>query len=143
MRRLAIKALKPEPSTELETDDIHHILSNEKRRAVIRIVALEGPISKKELIARVCEEVYGKPRHLISHDERKSIQVGLHQCHLCKLKDMSIIEDGHRFTFGPHAYELLPYLDLSVREWLRVYWNILNNRIETGNGETERSAVSL
>lgn len=76
--------------TDLSRDEIHHVLSNERRRLVLASLDNGTELSVRELagrIARVQTEMEQPPRQ-----KRQSVYVSLLQLHLPKLDDLSIIE---------------------------------------------------
>ena len=96
----------------LTTDDLHHLLSNSRRRTVVAVLDDEHPLPKDTLAERVAARETGKGVDELDYQERKRTLVSLHQCHLPKLVDHGVIERHHEgYVPGPAAAELLPYLD--------------------------------
>jgi hypothetical protein len=102
----------------LSKDEIHHLLSNARRRAVINILQEESPITKRELIDRTTEREFATDITRVSSSDRKRVHVSLHQCHLPKLENHGVIHwrqddkvslaEGHNF--------LVPYLEIDRSE---------------------------
>jgi len=107
---------KPTPTgaevTGLSTDDLHHLLSNQRRRTILRVLHERGATPKGELAEWVASRETGTPREQLDHRERKRVYISLYQCHLPKLRDHdAVTADGDTYTLGAVADELLPYLD--------------------------------
>lgn len=78
-------------SSDLEAVDVHHVLSNERRRIVLqRLRAAGETMSARDLSEHIAERETGEsppPRNI-----RQSAYVSLHQSHLPKLDDLGIVE---------------------------------------------------
>jgi hypothetical protein len=69
--------------------EVHEILSNERRQAVIEALVEDGPLELSELAERIGAIEAGEsppPR-----DQRQSVYVSLHQTHLPKLDDYGVV----------------------------------------------------
>lgn len=77
----------------ISIDDVFTILSNSRRRAVISALMDEGQLTKRELIDRVTASETDVPVPEIESDERRRVQITLHQTHLPKLEDYGVIEE--------------------------------------------------
>lgn len=75
----------------LTEEEIHHVLSNERRRLVLESLREErNPITSRDLAEKIAEFESGEtpaPRNI-----RQSAYVSLHQTHLPKLDDLGIVE---------------------------------------------------
>ena len=101
-------------ATELPKDDVFHLLQNSRRRAIIQTLHENEPVSKRELTELVTEIEYDVPREQVSSSERKCVQVSLHQNHLAKLEDHSVIKTKDELVMlGPTAEQLIEFMDLS------------------------------
>jgi len=103
--------------TEIDKDTAFHLLSNNRRRAVLRRVRdADGPVE----LGPVAEEIAARENdtvpEAISADERKRVYISLYQCHLGKLSEASIVDyDRARGTIapGPLLPAVAPFLDES------------------------------
>jgi len=88
------------------------LLSNSRRRAIIRAMVDHENMSKNELIWIVAENEYQMPREQIGSSERHTIYVSLSQTHLPKLEDSGIIKmDRDRITVGDNMCDLVRFLE--------------------------------
>ena len=88
-------------SVEIDEDGLYECLSNERRRAVIHVLAsLRPPVTKSELADRVTLFIHG-PQY--SSQDRKRVLIGLHQAHLDTLENHGVIEEiaGRKQAFEP------------------------------------------
>lgn len=84
--------LKPPPAPE-ELDRLYTVLSNARRRAVLRHLIEEGGESTlSDLAEATAAEENGMPVVQLTSDLRKRTYVALYQCHLPKLADLGIVE---------------------------------------------------
>ena len=99
------------PKVELSQDEIHHLLQNSRRREVVRALNEHARLSKRELIAHVCEEEYGRPVEEVHSAERQCVAVSLHQCHLPKLEDHEVVVKHHNeYEITEKGKELATFL---------------------------------
>jgi len=113
-------------STDLSPREIHDILRNDRRRAVIKNLENQiGEISLRELSEQVAERESGEspaPREL-----RRSVYNSLHQTHLPKLDEQGIIEyDSDKKTIEPleSARHVHIYMEVVTRygiSWVTYY----------------------
>lgn len=119
---------RPEPTTEsnsnrgedstsaagLPLDVVFDLLSNERRRRVLRFLCGESASTTLgELAEYVAAIENGKSVRALSSAERKRVYIVLYQCHLPKLDDAGVIEfDENRKTIesGENLPILLNYL---------------------------------
>ena len=96
------KADATDQQSDISTDDIYHVLSNQRRRDVLDHVQGHETIRKADLIDILTELEFGEG---YTSDERKRIHVSLHQCHLPKLESMGVVEIHNERTIeaGPNA----------------------------------------
>lgn len=105
-----------ETEAPLDDTDVHDILRNDRRRAVITILTEDGNReSVRELSEQIASEesgVYPPPR-----DARQSVYVSLHQTHLPKLDQHGIVEydvDAKIVESTDRCTELRKYMDVDV-----------------------------
>jgi hypothetical protein len=105
---------------DLSTDDLFHLLSNQRRRDTLRYLAnRDGPVIMRDLAewaaARECE----KPVSQLRSKERQRVYIALYQSHLPKLDDNDIIEYNQSRGIVRRtalADQLTPYLDLKQEQ---------------------------
>lgn len=111
------EATESTPSTEIDKDTAFHLLSNSRRRAVLRQVReAEGTIELGPIAEQIAARENDTVPEAIDADERKRVYISLYQCHLGKLADASIIEyDQARGTIdeGPLLPAVAPFIDES------------------------------
>ena len=80
-------------AADLSDDERLHLLSNERRRVVLAVLAdSELPLTVDEIAPAVERRVSGNPH-------RRTVRVSLHHVHLPMLADRGVLEydpDGHR-----------------------------------------------
>lgn len=98
---------------ELADTEIHHILSNERRRFVLDYLREDDEdFTLRELSERIAEEETGQspaPRNI-----RQSVYVSLHQTHLPKLDNFGIVDydsDSKEVQLRDQAREVNIYLE--------------------------------
>ena len=106
-------------STDTDLDKAYHILSNQRRRYIIKALMHKPKMDKRELRELVTEKEVGKPFAQIQQDSRQCVRVALLQVHFPKMQDYGIIEiDRNVVTRGPNFEEtvaLLPSDSLSEK----------------------------
>ena len=102
------------PSATLEETTIHDVLSNERRRSLLSLLADEGEdYTLRELSERIAERESGTtpaPR-----DVRQSVYVSLQQTHVPKLVRLGIIEyaeDDRAVRLSDRAGDVTVYLEV-------------------------------
>ncbi|MBX0324332.1 hypothetical protein EGH21_14980 [Halomicroarcula sp. F13] len=108
----------------LSEQDVHEILRNERRRAVIQqLQRTIGEASLRTLAERIAEYETGEsppPRNI-----RQSVYNSLHQTHLPKLDRQGIIDyDKNRksVSLRRDAREVNPYMDVFLFDSYRFTW---------------------
>lgn len=108
----------------LSEQDVHEILRNDRRRAVIqRLQRTIGDVSLRALAETIAEYETGEsppPRNI-----RESVYNSLHQTHLPKLDSQGIVDyDKNRKTVSLRrdAREVNPYMDVFLFDSPRVTW---------------------
>lgn len=116
----------------LSKDQMFHLLSNQRRRDVLRYLAAhEGPVDMRDVAERVAAQEHDTTVKQLTSDERQRVYIALYQTHLPKLDDHGIIAyDQSRGVLErtERANQLDPYLDDSDET--------------TGAGQTEPPAVN-
>ena len=101
-----------EAEVELTTDEVFHLLSNSRRRAILLTLMDHGPLPKRELSERVAEREHGVDRSELTSDDKQSVRVSLHQNHVPRLEDSDVINVEHNtISLGPNATELAKHLE--------------------------------
>ncbi len=105
---------------ELSTDQIFHILQNERRRNVLRYLQdTDGPVRMRDVAEQVAAWEHDTTVEALSSDQRQRVYIPLYQSHLPKLDKAGIIE--YQKSRGiverrPLADRLDPYLDPDVND---------------------------
>lgn len=114
---MAAEAISAEVDGSLEATTVHDVLSNERRRTLLSVLAEEsGPFTVRELSERVAERESGvtpAPRDL-----RQSVYVSLRQTHVPKLDRLGIVEFGRdekTVALSDNAGEVTVYLEFVPR----------------------------
>jgi len=106
--------MPPAPDT-LSRDEAFHLLSNARRRYVVRSLSgREGPVELTRLAAELAARENGKDIEEIEAQERKRVYVSLFQTHVPRLEEAGIVEyepDGGTVRIAGGAEELSRYLD--------------------------------
>lgn len=101
------------PDTELPLDVVFDLLSNQRRRRILRYLLDDPETTLGTLAEHVASIENDKPERELSSSERKRVYIVLYQCHLPKLDDADVVEfDENRksVTMGPEFDQLRPYL---------------------------------
>lgn len=98
--------------SEIEMDQVFGVLKNKRRRYVLKFLSsAEGEITLSDLAEQIAAWECDKEVSQISSQERKRVYVGLYQCHLPKMADVSAItynkqrgkiEHGEHFDLFEH-----------------------------------------
>ena len=87
---------RAEESKTLSTDDIFELLSNRRRREIIRYLqANNGSATTSELAEFIAADENGKSPEELHSAERKRVYVGLYQNHLPKMDQLGVIAYDH------------------------------------------------
>ena len=114
----ALRSPVSEPATEIPADlderEIHDVLRNDRRRLALEALREDGGHSTvRELSERIATQETGEeppPR-----DKRQSVYVSLHQTHLPKLDELSIVEytpDEKDVTLTDRIEEVEVYMEV-------------------------------
>lgn len=80
-------------STELDEDQIYHLLQNERRRNVLRYLHdTEGTVSMRDIAEQVAAWENASTVQAITSSERQRVYIPLYQSHLPKLDEEGVIE---------------------------------------------------
>ena len=98
----------------VDLDRIFELLSNRRRRAVLRYLDTEArEVEIGELVGLLAAREYDEDRPEITAQERKRVYIGLYQNHLLKMADVDAIdhdERSGRVERGPKFYSFLEHL---------------------------------
>lgn len=110
---------------QLPMDVVYNLLSNQRRRRIIRHLQEEHPTTLGELAEWLARIEKGGPDTQITSTERKRAYVGLYQHHLPKLDDADIVEfDQDRKTIesGSNIDQVMPYLRVDISGESQLAW---------------------
>ena len=103
-------SIEGETTEGLTRDAVHQLLSSRRRRDTVELLATRGAMDKSALIDAVADREY---QGEVGGQQRKRVQVSMHQCHLPKLEEKGVVVDvGGEYHLGSEADELLAYLDV-------------------------------
>lgn len=90
--------LTPNRKNPLDTEAIHSVLSNQRRRLALETLReADGPLDLRDLSEQIAAAETGEsppPRN-----KRQSVYVSLHQTHMPKLKDLGIVSYDEQSKF--------------------------------------------
>lgn len=105
------------PSGErLSVDTVFDLLSNARRRAVLRSLSTTRETTLRALSERIAAAENGVDPEALTAAQRKRVAIGLYQSHLPKLARAGVVAyDRDRGTVArtPSAAQLDPFLDLA------------------------------
>ncbi|WP_436346887.1 DUF7344 domain-containing protein [Natronorubrum sp. FCH18a] len=112
-------------SESLAESEVFHILGNDRRRAIVQLLAQEsGQVDVSDIASEIAaSETDTTP---VPNNLYKSVYVSLQQTHLPQLQEDAVIEydsDAKTIQRGPNFDDVLQYID--------------------GHGETESTALRL
>lgn len=96
--------------TGLDEGQIHELLRNNRRRAVLRIIYQQQNATARDIAEQIATEETGKSPP--SRDDRQSVYISLIQTHLPKLDETGTIEydeRAKRVSLGPAVDQLAAY----------------------------------
>jgi len=100
-------------SASVDVDAVFHILSNRRRRHVVRVLQrTDGAMDIGDIAEAVAAWEHDIPAEAVTHRQRKSAYTALHQTHLPKLADAGFVESDRewvdvRLTDRAHVLEAL------------------------------------
>ncbi len=101
--------------TDLSSDEIFSLLSNKRRRFILRHLKKEKqPVDLSQVVEEVAAWESDKPVEELTEDERKRVYVSLYQTHIPKLAAAGLInyEDVERTVeLTDSANQIKPYID--------------------------------
>ena len=116
---MSVQTNRAEP---LEESEVFHILGNDRRRAIVQLLAAEGgQVDVSDVateIAATESETASVPNNLY-----KSVYVSLQQTHLPQLQEDAVIEydsDAKTIRPGSHFDDVLQYVDGHATDHSRV-----------------------
>ena len=97
----------------LEESEVFHILGNDRRRAIVQLLAEEsGQVDVSDIASAIAaDETDTTP---VPNNLYKSVYVSLQQTHLPQLQEDAVIEydsDAKTIQPGPHFEDVLQYID--------------------------------
>ncbi|WP_339106464.1 ArsR family transcriptional regulator [Haloterrigena salinisoli] len=97
----------------LEESEVFHILGNDRRRAIVQLLAEEaGQVDVSDIASEIAaSETDTTP---VPNNLYKSVYVSLQQTHLPQLQEDAVIEydsDSKTITPGPNFDDVLQYID--------------------------------
>ena len=97
----------------LEESEVFHILGNDRRRAIVQLLAEEsGQVDVSDVASEIAaSETDTTP---VPNNLYKSVYVSLQQTHLPQLQEDAVIEydsDAKTIQPGPHFDDVLTYID--------------------------------
>ncbi|NUB93962.1 ArsR family transcriptional regulator [Haloterrigena sp. SYSU A558-1] len=97
----------------LEESEVFHILGNDRRRAIVQLLAEEaGQVDVSDIASEIAaSETDTTP---VPNNLYKSVYVSLQQTHLPQLQEDAVIEydsDSKTITPGPNFEDVLQYID--------------------------------
>lgn len=99
----------------VDKDEILHILSNQRRRYVIGILADRGvPIDMRTLSENVASHENDKPASQLNSDEYKRVRIALHQGHLDKMEESGVIVRKRHMIGKGDNYEAARVLQKTI-----------------------------
>ncbi|MBZ6495756.1 DUF7344 domain-containing protein [Natrinema longum] len=117
-------SVQTDRTEQLAESEVFHILGNDRRRAIVQLLAEEGgQIDVSDVateIAATESETTSVPNNLY-----KSVYVSLQQTHLPQLEEDAVIEydsDAKTIQAGRHFDEILQYVNGHATEHSRVLW---------------------
>ncbi len=112
--RAAVSSTASEDRPDLDEREIHDVLRNDRRRLALEALReRDGRATVRELSERIATQETGEdppPR-----DKRQSVYVSLHQTHLPKLDELSIVEynpDEKDVTLTERIQEVEVYMEV-------------------------------
>lgn len=104
----------PEEAASLPLDVVFDLLSNERRRRVLRYLRDEsGSTTLGDLAEHIASIENDKPEDALSSAERKRVYICLYQCHLPRMDDAGVVDfDENRKTVdaGERLAQVTDYL---------------------------------
>lgn len=98
-------------TNELDQDTIHELLSNARRRAILKLLAENEPMDKSDLSEHVASIEYEKPINELTSQERKRVYISLTQSHLDRLEEANVIKSNGEVSLTENADALLWHLE--------------------------------
>lgn len=117
----ADEAVESDAPSELDSDDLFHLLKSERRRRAIKYLldADDEPVRMRTLAEAVAAEEYDTTVEALRSDERQRVYITLYQSHLPQLDDAGVIDYNQsrgRITTNPLIHEFEEYLGDSEDE---------------------------
>lgn len=81
-----------EPELDLSPPEVYSVLSSERRRLAIRVLAENGAMTHARLAEEIGAREHDTEPDALGSQQRKRIYIGLYQCHLEKLIDAGLVK---------------------------------------------------
>lgn len=80
--------------SDISTDDLFHVLQNERRRRVLKYLVTngDGPFEMRTIAEHVAAEEHGTTVQALTSDQRQRVYIALYQSHLPKLDEKGFID---------------------------------------------------
>jgi hypothetical protein len=119
-----------DPSEPISREEVFEVLSNERRRLVLRYLRERGEerVDFRDVVDRVAARENGVPAERLDSGDRKCVYSALRQTHLPKLDRLGVVEfDQSRgeLTLEDGVEEVFRYMAYSprrMRRWNRLYF---------------------
>ncbi|WP_129114117.1 DUF7344 domain-containing protein [Halegenticoccus tardaugens] len=107
-----------EKRAELSTDDLFHILQNQRRRYVLQYMqGRDDRVDMRDVAEQVAAWEHDTTVQALTSDERQRVYIALYQSHLPKLDEKGVLKYNQSRGIverTPLADRFDPYLDLGV-----------------------------
>ena len=104
-----------EETTDLDADEVYHLLQNERRRNVLKYLrGREGPVQMRDIAEQVAAWEHDTTVQALMSDQRQRVYIALYQAHLPKLDKEGIIDYNQSRGIvekNPAAQELIAHLE--------------------------------
>lgn len=118
-----------DPSESISREEVFEVLSNERRRLVLRYLRERGEerVDFRDVVDRVAARENGVPAERLDSGDRKCVYSALRQTHLPKLDRLGVVEFDHsrgELTLEDGVEEVFRYMAYSprrMRRWNRLY----------------------
>ncbi|WP_144799991.1 DUF7344 domain-containing protein [Halorubrum depositum] len=104
-----------EETTDLDADEVYHLLQNERRRKVLEYLrGREGPVQMRDIAEQVAAWEHDTTVQALMSDQRQRVYIALYQAHLPKLDEEGVIDYNQSRGIvekNPPAQELIAHLE--------------------------------
>ena len=118
-----------DPSQPISREDVFEVLSNERRRLVLRYLRErdEERVDFRDVVDQVAARENGVPAERLDSGDRKCVYSALRQTHLPKLDKLGVVEFDHgrgELTLEDgvdNVFRYMAYSPRRMRRWNRLY----------------------